>query len=85
MAVSPNSVFHWDDFQREVTDRRWVAHAACRGMDPAIFFPERGASSGEARKACLICTVRTDCLNYGKSERFGIWGGAGYKKRKAGK
>ena len=34
----------------------WVAAAACRGMNPELFFAERGKFSGEkAQEAVRVC------------------------------
>lgn len=42
----------------------WYAQAACRGMDPAVFFPEHGNSHAEALEVCATCPadVRHACL-----------------------
>jgi len=46
----------------------WREHAACRGADLAIFFPEtRSAvdtSTAEAAAICQRCPVRRDCLEF---------------------
>ena len=49
----------------------------CAQTDPEAFFPEKGGSTREAKKVCLSCDVRAECLEYalGHDERFGIWGG----------
>ena len=38
----------------------------------------------EAKKVCLTCEVRTDCLESAlmKDERFGIWGGLSERERR---
>ena len=55
----------------------WKLKAACMGMDPELFFPERGQSTSQARKTCRSCPVQKECRNYAivHHERFGIWGG----------
>lgn len=64
----------------------WQDEAACRGMDPELFFPDRGttkAEMAEALAACFSCPVRWECAAYGASERYGIWGGmTGRERRK---
>ena len=62
----------------------WQDLAACRGSDPVLFFPERGASTKEAREVCRGCRVRFDCLEHSMvvPERFGIWGGLSEKHRR---
>lgn len=55
----------------------WQERALCAQTDPESFFPEKGGSTREAKKVCLACEVRSECLEYALSndERFGIWGG----------
>jgi WhiB family redox-sensing transcriptional regulator len=53
----------------------WVKDAACRGMGPELFFPERGEDASTARAVCAGCPVAAECAEYGATERFGIWGG----------
>ena len=40
----------------------WQDLANCLGVDPDLFFPERGASTREAKAVCHGCIVRDDCL-----------------------
>ena len=46
----------------------WQADANCLGVDPDLFFPERGASTKEAKAVCRGCVVREDCLEYALAE-----------------
>ena len=34
-------------------DTSWQDEANCLGVDPDLFFPERGASTREAKEVCL--------------------------------
>src|ERR1700709_2131135 len=43
-------------------ERRWQEEANCLGVDPDLFFPERGASTREAKAVCRSCEVRVACL-----------------------
>ena len=63
---------------------RWQDRAACLGMDPDLFFPERGASTREAKSICRSCPVRVDCLEFAlaNGEKFGIWGGMSERERR---
>ena len=72
-------IFHDDERQM-----RWQDQAACLGMDPDLFFPERGASTREAKGICRACIVREDCLEYAlaNGEKFGIWGGMSERERR---
>lgn len=62
----------------------WQARANCMGVDPDLFFPERGASTREAKEVCRGCVVREDCLEYAlaNGEKFGIWGGLSERERR---
>ena len=65
-------------------ERRWQENANCLGVDPDLFFPERGASTREAKSVCRGCEVREDCLEYALAhgEKFGIWGGLSERERR---
>lgn len=65
-------------------DKHWQEQANCLGVDPDLFFPERGASTKEAKGVCAGCEVRLDCLEYALSngEKFGIWGGLSERERR---
>lgn len=62
----------------------WQDLANCLGVDPDLFFPERGASTREAKEVCKGCPVREDCLEYAlmNGEKFGIWGGLSERERR---
>jgi len=68
----------------EGLDMEWQDLANCRGADPDLFFPERGASTRTAKAICRECTVRVDCLEFAivSSEKFGIWGGLSERERR---
>jgi WhiB family redox-sensing transcriptional regulator len=68
----------------EAGDRRWQERANCLGVDPDLFFPERGASTREAKAVCGGCEVKADCLEYAldNGEKFGIWGGLSERERR---
>jgi WhiB family transcriptional regulator, redox-sensing transcriptional regulator len=65
-------------------ERSWQDDANCLGVDPDLFFPERGASTKEAKEVCRGCVVREECLEYAleNSEKFGIWGGMSERERR---
>lgn len=67
-----------------ITPPRWMAYANCNGVSGDLFFPERGASTAEAKEVCRGCDVREDCLDYAltRGERFGIWGGKSERERR---
>jgi WhiB family transcriptional regulator, redox-sensing transcriptional regulator len=62
----------------------WQERALCAQTDPEAFFPEKGGSTREAKKVCLTCDVRGECLEYAllNDERFGIWGGLSERERR---
>ena len=62
----------------------WQERALCAQTDPEAFFPEKGGSTREAKKVCLSCDVRGECLEYAlaNDERFGIWGGLSERERR---
>ena len=68
----------------DIGDRSWQVQANCLGVDPDLFFPERGASTREAKAVCRACVVRQDCLEYAlvNGEKFGIWGGLSERERR---
>lgn len=62
----------------------WQERALCAQTDPEAFFPEKGGSTREAKKVCVSCDVRSECLDYAleNDERFGIWGGLSERERR---
>ncbi len=62
----------------------WQSRANCLGVDPDLFFPERGSSTREAKEVCRGCVVREDCLDFAiaNGEKFGIWGGMSERERR---
>lgn len=61
-------------------DHTWENAAACRGMNPNLFHPERGEHRSdreetlEAINTCLSCPVRLECLDWGMRWKLGIYG-----------
>lgn len=68
----------------EADDEDWQERALCAQTDPEAFFPEKGGSTREAKRICLSCEVRDECLEYAlqHQERFGIWGGLSERERR---
>jgi WhiB family redox-sensing transcriptional regulator len=62
----------------------WQERALCAQTDPEAFFPEKGGSTREAKRVCMSCEVRAECLSYAlaNDERFGIWGGLSERERR---
>ena len=65
-------------------DTSWQESSNCLGVDPDLFFPERGASTREAKEVCRGCVVQQECLEFAlaNGEKFGIWGGMSERERR---
>ena len=68
----------------------WQRSAACVDIDAELFFhpeSERGPDSrhrdSQAKRVCLACPVRVECLDVALSVRepYGIWGGTSPEDR----
>jgi WhiB family redox-sensing transcriptional regulator len=46
----------------DLDESGWQERALCAQTDPEAFFPEKGGSTREAKRVCLTCDVRGDCL-----------------------
>ena len=62
----------------------WQEQANCRGLNPDIFFPERGdvATYKLAKSVCAECVVQEQCLEENIYEKEGIWGNTSGKERR---
>ena len=62
----------------------WQELSLCAQTDPEAFFPEKGGSTREAKRICVGCEVKSECLEYALAhdERFGIWGGLSERERR---
>lgn len=67
----------------------WRLRAACRHMNPELFFPEGTAGRALdaavlAKRICGTCPVRAQCLDWAvdHSAAFGIWGGLSETERR---
>jgi WhiB family transcriptional regulator, redox-sensing transcriptional regulator len=62
----------------------WRQRAACRGVDPDIFYPVSEEEAEEARAICRSCPVVETCLEWALTnrERDGVWGGATERERR---
>lgn len=61
----------------------WLTWAACKGKDPAVFFPEVGQSVVPAVAICETCPVQNQCLDWAlrNHEVYGVWGGTSQRQR----
>lgn len=73
-----------DHTTRSIAQPAWWRRANCAGVDPELFFPDRGASTREAKAVCAACSVRDECLEDAltNSEKYGIWGGKSERERR---
>lgn len=69
----------------DTEETTWQSYANCNGVDPELFFPERGVSTREAKQVCDSCVVRDKCLEDAliNGDIHGMWGGASERKRRS--
>ena len=62
----------------------WRDRAACRGVDPDVYYRVSEEDAGVAKAICAECPVRETCLEYALAnrERDGVWGGATERERR---
>ncbi|WP_028801452.1 WhiB family transcriptional regulator [Streptomyces sp. 142MFCol3.1] len=68
----------------------WRESAACRSVDPDLFFPIGHTGPAllqieEAKAVCRACPVRDACLRWAldTGQAIGIWGGTSEAERRA--
>jgi WhiB family transcriptional regulator, redox-sensing transcriptional regulator len=60
----------------------FLEEAACRGLDPELFYAEGGAAVTRAKGVCGGCDIRAKCLEWAIArEEFGVWGGTTARER----
>ena len=77
--------------RREVVDiMDWRHEAACREVDPELFFPIGNSGPAllqieEAKQVCRRCTVMEECLRWAieSGQDAGVWGGMSEDERRA--
>lgn len=81
----------------ETVQLRWVRDAelqppsggACIGLPTEWWYPKKAETSEQrqqrltAKKVCMDCCVRKECLDYAieAEEVYGIWGGLSFNER----
>ena len=62
----------------------WRDQGRCAEVDSDLFFPDKGHSTAPAKRVCMACEVRVQCLEYAlaNGERHGVWGGLSYPQRR---
>ncbi|GAA0416755.1 transcriptional regulator WhiB [Acrocarpospora corrugata] len=68
----------------------WRHRAACRDVDPELFFPIGNTGPAlmqieEAKQVCRACTVSEHCLKWAleSGQDAGVWGGLSEDERRA--
>jgi WhiB family transcriptional regulator, redox-sensing transcriptional regulator len=77
--------------EREGGERDWRLDAACRDVDPELFFPEPGQvpQAAAAKQVCVGCAVRGPCLQaalhgpLARDDHSGIFAGTTARQRVA--
>ncbi len=62
----------------------WTEQALCRQSRPDDLFV-RGAAQNDAKRVCMGCPVRTECLAEALDNQieWGVWGGMTERERRA--
>ena len=84
----PARVPMWRSPDGDHTD--WRHYAACRDIDPELFFPIGKAGPvvahqvAQARRVCAGCQVREPCLHWAvaSGQDAGVWGGTTEEERR---
>ncbi|MEZ5321735.1 MAG: WhiB family transcriptional regulator [Microthrixaceae bacterium] len=65
-------------------DTSWMSDGNCAHREPSMFFPSDGVGVEIAKKVCVDCPVKVQCLEYAIAERIdhGVWGGASERERR---
>jgi WhiB family redox-sensing transcriptional regulator len=81
-AAEESAASPWTEIASSADE--WRLDALCAETDPEAFFPEKGGSTREAKRVCMGCSVRAECLESAltNDERFGIWGGLSERERR---
>lgn len=78
------------DIQHEVRkgalhkEPTWVLDAACRSVDPELFYDDQLVRAGHYKVVCNNCPVQQECLTFAWAMRDtnGIWGGLTPQQRR---
>lgn len=74
--------------RREIEGTDWRNYAACRDVDPELFFPIGTAGASllqidEAKQICRTCPVCGPCLQWASDiGAAGVWGGTTEEERR---
>lgn len=62
----------------------WRSKAKCKGMETALFFPNKGERPRIALATCKLCQVKQECAAEANSDKRniqGVWGGLTHRER----
>lgn len=84
MLGSDTTVLLNDGTVVDITSRKWRQHAACRDLDPVIFYASSDEEAEPAKDVCAECVVRSACLEHAlmTREKEGVWGGMTERERR---
>jgi WhiB family transcriptional regulator, redox-sensing transcriptional regulator len=75
--------------EKEWTIMDWRHEAACREVDPELFFPIGNSGPAllqidEAKQVCRRCSVMDECLRWAidSGQDAGVWGGMSEDERR---
>lgn len=73
------------DIDERLRRPAWQRHAACKTVDPGVFYPTKGRGDEEAKAICEVCPCRAPCLAHAleRPEHEGIWGGLNERERRS--
>lgn len=84
MTATPLGLFALTDRPAWMDQRGETA--TCAEIDPDLWFPEKGATSREAKRLCRSCPLLAACrqwaLTHPSAAAHGIWGGMTERERK---
>ena len=67
-----------------MTISNWREDALCTQVGPEPFFLQKGGSAAPAKKVCMVCPVRQQCLEFALEHKaIGVWGGTTDEERRA--
>lgn len=66
-----------------VWNENWTEAAACKNSSDQLFV--QGAEQNEAKRVCMRCPVKAECLAEALDNRiqWGVWGGLTERERRA--
>ncbi len=82
MAITSLRPATWDS-------EEWRELGSCRQLETALFFPvgqtgEAEVKIARAKKVCVACPVRQQCLEFAitTNQEYGVWGGHSEEERR---